>query len=638
MASIPLLCNICPKRPEFSDISHLLTHVGSKGHLSHYFKVQVRSRQEPAVRQQLDTYDRWYAKYQIEKLLSQRMVLKESKEIKASSRANKRGAPGPVSSSITSKRNVRALNRSRQSTDDTQVGVIDPQLSQDPFLSHILPAGSPQSIGDAQPGELASMHRAYIPQMRHKVSLSPSGTPLLDPCGKDSFPPPTRQRRNGTNSGQQTREQSPPEMTYPDPSTLSGNPQVQAFQHLSAGVEQTGQNVATESEEERYTLTVDDAGPIQSPVLKGIQWPGMNIFDSASPEAQRKRNQKKTSSIMLQMELNSNAVEPLERIFWPEGELKKERIITGMVESSPIKEESPRPKRRRQTSSRTVLGDLSTNDQIRVRQPRAAKSAHKVIESQDADLGDLSKRYPAMLDFSSDANRRGNYGGVTVMNEEDLEWRLNAGHPIERGNDFIIFHDEMQNEVDDPPQDGSHIFDATQCPPVPSNRAGLRDDMLDFVNHEFIFTPSPSKSPLSSRTKQGCSNDAPMYDDHLSSMGSLSRLASSNKENIEPLLSQGARVDFRATEVQPERSTQRYFYVNGSHPPQFFNFLPSQMEFGGFADPNFFSHSLNPLIPQGQRPYGPGFESETRGHTLPVYNTIEKSPRTSQTTGNVNVT
>ena len=637
MASIPLLCNICPKRPEFSDISHLLTHVGSKGHLSHYFKVQVRSRQEPAVRQQLDTYDGWYAKYQIEKLLSQRMVLKESKEIKVTSRANKRGAPAHVSSSITSKRNTRALKRPRQSTDDAQVGVIDPQLSQDPFLSQILPAGAPLPVGEAQPGELASRHRAYIPQMRHNDSLSPSGTPLLDLCGKDSLPPLTRETCHGSNNGQQTREQSPSEMTYPDPSTLSENPQVQACHHLSTVVEQPSQTVATESEDEKYTPTVDEAGPVQSPVLKGIHWPGMNIFDSASPEAQRKRNQKKTSSIMLQMEMNSNAVEPLERIFWPEGELKKERIITGMVESSPIKEESPRPKRRRQASSRTVLGDLSTNDQNRVRQPRAVKSAHKVIESQDADLGDLSKRYPAMLDFSSHANRNGNYCGVDVMNEDDLEWRLNAGNPIERSHDFVIFRDEMTNEVDDPVQDGLHISDATKCPPVPDTHPGSRDSVLDFVNHEFLFTPSPSKSPLSSRTKPVCSNNAPAYDDHLSAIGSLSQLVSSNKENIEPVLSHGSRLDFRATEVQPERSTQRYFYVNGAHPPQYFDFLPSQMEFGGFADPNFFGRSLNPLIPRGQCPFGSVYENEARSHTLPVFNTLEKSPGRKKTTKGMNV-
>ena len=82
MASIPLLCNICPKAPDFSDISHLLTHVSSKGHLSHYFKAQVKARQDPSIREKLDTYDRWYDRYNIEKLLSERMTAKENKDTK----------------------------------------------------------------------------------------------------------------------------------------------------------------------------------------------------------------------------------------------------------------------------------------------------------------------------------------------------------------------------------------------------------------------------------------------------------------------------------------------------------------------------------------------------------------------------
>lgn len=621
MASIPLLCNICPRRPKFSDISHLLTHVGSKGHLSHYFKVQVRSRQEPAVRQQLDTYDRWYAKYQIEKLLSQRMVLKESKEIKAGSKTNRRGLPA-VSSSVTSKRTIGAVNRPRQSTDDAQVAVIDPQLSQDPFLSQKLHEGPPLPVEDPLTGELASRHRAYVPQMRHQNSLSPSRTPSVDQCEKAPLRPLTRKRCDSTNSGQQTREQSPCEMIYPDPSNLSENSQVQAFHHSSAEAQHTIQNAATESEAGKYTPTVDDAGLVQSPVLKGIQWPGMNIFDSASPEAQRKRNQKKTNSIMLQMELNSSAVEPLERIFWPEGELKKERIITGMVESSPVKEDSPRPKRRRQTSSRTVLGDLSTNGQNRVRQPRAAKSICKVIESQDADLGDLSKRSPAMLDFSSYANHDGNYCGITMMNDEEIEWRLNAGNPIERSDDFIIFHDEVENEIDNPSQDNNHISNDTKYPPS----AGSRNDELDFVNPEFTFTPSPSKSLLPSRRNKPCVTNAPLRDSHHSAKEPLPWMPTSNKENIEPILNHRGRADDEATEGQAKRCTQRYFYVNGAHPPQFFDFLPSQMEFGGLADPSFFGHSHNPLIPHGQRSYGPIFENETNRHTLPVFNTLGKSP------------
>ncbi len=639
MASIPLLCNICPKRPDFSDISHLLTHVGSKGHLSHYFKAQVRSRQEPAVRQQLDIYDRWYAKYQIETLLSQRMVLKESRETKASARTSRKGAPTPLNPSIVSKKVTKAPNLRQRSTPDIKVGVIDPQLSEEPPRSPDLLAGSPPRIRDPPSGELASRHRAYIPQMRQKDSPSPSRSPLRDIFPEDPLPPLARKRYRGVDSVtdiQVTGEQSPYEMAYPDPSTLPDNVKVGAFQHPSAAVEQDPENTSTESELGKGILPIDDTGPGQSPILKGIQWPGMNIFDSASPEAQRKRNQKKTNSIMVQMELNSNAVEPLERIFWPEGSLKKERIITGMVESSPIKEDSPRPKRRRQASTRTVLGDLSTNDQSRIQRHAAAtKSSSKVTTSRDADLGDLSKRTPAMLDFSPFADPLIKNSGPETINDEDMEWRLNAGNPMDRGDNFIVFRDELENELNNSMRGHDPPSDATIYPSISSTCAGTENGGLDLLHHDFTFTPSLSQNLLSFRTNGRSSTQSLSHGDYRSSTRPLSWMSMSNKENIKPGLDPKGLVDDGGMKFQPERNTQRYFYVNRAHSPEFFDFLPPQMEFGGLADSRFFGSSRNPLIPNGQRQYEPSFGTERKCPGLPVFNAVPKTHRQRGTSKNI---
>lgn len=76
-ANIPLHCSICPKKPTFSDVSHLLTHIASKGHLSHYYKLQIRSASEEDARQILDTYNTWYTEWGIEHLMSDRMNLKD---------------------------------------------------------------------------------------------------------------------------------------------------------------------------------------------------------------------------------------------------------------------------------------------------------------------------------------------------------------------------------------------------------------------------------------------------------------------------------------------------------------------------------------------------------------------------------
>lgn len=101
--------------------------------------------------------------------------------------------------------------------------------------------------------------------------------------------------------------------------------------------------------------------------LKGVYWPGMDIFDSATPEMRRKRNQKKDSSVVEQLELNSQEVEATEMIFTPQGSFKKQRRISSSVyddeESSPVRSESPRP-----FLSRPALVDMDINASRRPRQ------------------------------------------------------------------------------------------------------------------------------------------------------------------------------------------------------------------------------------------------------------------------------
>ena len=72
--------------------------------------------------------------------------------------------------------------------------------------------------------------------------------------------------------------------------------------------------------------------------LKGIYWPGMNLFDSATPEMKRMRNQRKDGSILEQMIATSNIVEPLEFVYHADGELRNTRDIFAplSIENSPV--------------------------------------------------------------------------------------------------------------------------------------------------------------------------------------------------------------------------------------------------------------------------------------------------------------
>lgn len=103
--------------------------------------------------------------------------------------------------------------------------------------------------------------------------------------------------------------------------------------------------------------------------LKGVIWPGMDIFDSATPEMRRKRNQKKAISVLQALQATSKVVEPTECVYDIGGILRKEREITGLPESEDdlIEGESePEPemtekKRPRRTRQRPALVEKNVN-------------------------------------------------------------------------------------------------------------------------------------------------------------------------------------------------------------------------------------------------------------------------------------
>lgn len=82
--NIDLQCILCPKNPKFSDVSHLLTHIASKGHLAHRFRLQIRAQNEPEAKQILDNFDFWYRISNLDVLLSERLNAKDQKKTKKS--------------------------------------------------------------------------------------------------------------------------------------------------------------------------------------------------------------------------------------------------------------------------------------------------------------------------------------------------------------------------------------------------------------------------------------------------------------------------------------------------------------------------------------------------------------------------
>lgn len=125
MPSNLLKCTICPKKPGFSDVSHLLTHVGSKGHLAHLHGLQVRSHEELDAGHQLAVYNLWFQEHGVAGLLSERLRQKRQKktEKKVASQARENSTKS-LKKSRSKKQDKSSLNCTRASAYDAQPPVL----------------------------------------------------------------------------------------------------------------------------------------------------------------------------------------------------------------------------------------------------------------------------------------------------------------------------------------------------------------------------------------------------------------------------------------------------------------------------------------------------------------------------------
>lgn len=56
---VELECTLCEKRPQFSDMSHLLTHMASKAHLSRQFNLELQSLTNEGAKTTLQEFKLW---------------------------------------------------------------------------------------------------------------------------------------------------------------------------------------------------------------------------------------------------------------------------------------------------------------------------------------------------------------------------------------------------------------------------------------------------------------------------------------------------------------------------------------------------------------------------------------------------
>lgn len=494
-----LQCNICPKRARFSDVSHLLTHVSSKAHLSHYFKLQVRSHQEIEARNLLDEYDKWYKANHLAKLLSDRMASKEARKRKSL------GNTRALATSLTARPGAGPADTPRAMcppSHQPSPAFLDPRLS-DPYLN-----GEPSARSEN--ASLSSHHEASamssVPDPQSHVR---TGYTLHSNDPRQGFAPNQCKQEpdfESEDEGGSTTQITPSRSMKRE--SRSGN----ALQPLSSSSLDDDPFVDDNGSFNYLRLVGGDRERADEMTrLKGVLWPGMDIFDSATEQMRRKRNQKKDESILKMMEKTSLCVEPTELVFSPTGILRKQRVISGNIEdSSPLKGETPIPKRRA-TRPKRALSQVDSNvprGQDRKRCKKGAKRA--AIEHDDALVrygSQASGRLGAQLPYKYGVNLHSSYRDET----EEFSLAVN-GLDSRARTGFTVFHDASSQHI--------------SCYDEPYLRFGIWSP-----SRETLFRHG---APAESGVSRFSGNKAPLPSGRLAH-------AFAEKENIDPMLNDHCR-------------------------------------------------------------------------------------------------
>ncbi|KAJ6139832.1 hypothetical protein N7471_006318 [Penicillium samsonianum] len=474
-----LMCSICPGQPEFSDVSHLLTHAASKAHLAHHFKLKLRT-DDPTAIKLLKEYDDWFDANGFAKQLAARMASKEIRKKRKSDEA------------LTSNATKRTRNRTSN---------VEPEDSSTPAIPTT-------PVPDCLDPRLADSHNDKQQHAETTIApTTPNRVPVANSNAKSRTGPVLRSMRSST--GTKSNVLQPVDASGPSDENRS----------LALPVTPIQRRRKPDPLERTWTASRDTPDPFidsgdqtqasgdaemdktraeEIARLKGVLWPGMDIFDSATVQMRRRRNQKKDSGVLKMMELTSSLVEPTEQVFSPHGTLLKERVITGNVEEySPLKGETPIPRRSlaRTRSTRLTKADPNVPRAADRKRQRTGKDRKNMEEEEEAKEEQKSPRRSRRA-----ADRTHSYVG----DDEEFGFTVNTFGKRPRGG-FDVFVDEEKEEEESK---------------VSFQEPGFRTQ---------FDTLTPTRLVLNGKTNTGI---------HTSRIGHTSV----DKENIEPILNPQGRI------------------------------------------------------------------------------------------------
>jgi hypothetical protein len=299
--------------------------------------------------------------------------------------------------------------------------------------------------------------------------------------------------------------------------------------------------------------------------LKGTIWPGMALFDAATPLEARRRNQKKDASVVKRMERLSHMVVPNEVTFSIEWSFKKSRHIddlddaTSLVEGESPLMLKPKPKPR---GRKKALTNISSNA------PRISKRKAKASPSpKRGRRAPKSGTTPAIARIPSSAHPTGFSDPFTPMNQgEDLKFSIGNLRPKKAHAEVNIYEDSPDDESK-PPQLLS------------------LSDAYSMLAPRLTFHSAPWLQPQNQNPLFFDGYDNPYRSGTLTT---TSRDFASNKENINPVVDHGEAVNPLVWPT-PQRSQVEV----ASAPASSFGPFAGLVAAGGLPDP--FGVAKNPL-------------------------------------------
>lgn len=262
-------------------------------------------------------------------------------ELKLKIVADVRHVLGVNSNTATSRNIPVGANQTLRRTYSLRESTLDPQLGPRIKVEPKSRSTTPTAPVSLDP---AAMHRSYAPPMQSWPNTSYDQSPM-------------------------TQDHSAFGSLYTTPSS-DGSPGAELPRRTN------GRSKSRKTSGSNASLRTDEGAEIGDGLngntrLKGVQLPGMDLFDSATPEMKRKRNQKKETSVVAQLMVTSGIVEAEEFVFDADGQHRRTRPITGNPEEddgmSPLPGEStpepdfPQPKKRPGRRPRQALAQKEVN-------------------------------------------------------------------------------------------------------------------------------------------------------------------------------------------------------------------------------------------------------------------------------------